>query len=339
MIRRYLLFLALLAGSVTGGAWLMNASSPAPGAGQDLKFPHGKHVTELSMACADCHVLATATAPAAMRPGHDNCTSCHETQVTSECAYCHTDPENIPPAGGRTSDLIFPHEIHVPAGGGCDGCHAGIATAAAGVSVPGPTMETCYTCHNDVAQSNACELCHRNFAMLLPPDHRVADFAHKHRDETRLGALAVECRTCHTETFCQECHQGTGLKNFTTRDRMTDPRPRTSTQDAPDQTVLQSVHGLNYRFTHGIDARARESECLSCHTQQTFCADCHAAGGNLSQGSFKPASHFVAGYATLTPGLRGGLHAAEARRDLESCMSCHNAEGQDPVCTTCHAGR
>jgi predicted CXXCH cytochrome family protein len=246
MIRRYLLFLALLAGSVTGGAWLMNASSPAPGAGQDLKFPHGKHVTELSMACADCHVLATATAPAAMRPGHDNCTSCHETQVTSECAYCHTDPENIPPAGGRTSDLIFPHEIHVPAGGGCDGCHAGIATAAAGVSVPGPTMETCYTCHNDVAQSNACELCHRNFAMLLPPDHRVADFAHKHRDETRLGALAVECRTCHTETFCQECHQGTGLKNFTTRDRMTDPRPRTSTQDAPDQTVLQSVHGLNY---------------------------------------------------------------------------------------------
>ena len=50
--------------------------------------------------------------------------------------------------------------------------------------------------------------------------------------------------------------------------------------------VLQNVHELNYRFTHGIDARSRQTECASCHSTQTFCAQCHEAGGNITQVAF-----------------------------------------------------
>jgi hypothetical protein len=120
---------------------------------------------------------------------------------------------------------------------------------------------------------------------------------------------------------------------------MTEPRPKTSTKDSKDRMILQQVHDLNYRFTHGIDAKGRQSECTSCHNTQTFCVQCHEAGGNITEGRFKPASHSVPGFTTLGPGSGGGLHAEEARRDIESCVSCHDVEGRDPICLTCHTDK
>ncbi len=117
---------------------------------------------------------------------------------------------------------------------------------------------------------------------------------------------------------------------------MTDPNPRPATLDGPEQTVLQTVHELNYRFTHGVDARSKRMECSSCHSTETFCAGCHEAGGNITQPNFRPASHTAAGFALLGKGSGGGLHAQEARRDIESCMSCHDVQGRDPSCLTCH---
>jgi hypothetical protein len=75
---------------------------------------------------------------------------------------------------------------------------------------------------------------------------------------------------------------------------------------------------------------------MTCHEPQSFCAECHAAGGNINQTRFRPASHNVAGFTTIGRGSGGGLHAEEARRDMESCISCHDVEGQDPTCMTCH---
>ncbi|MBI3579527.1 MAG: hypothetical protein HY089_08995 [Ignavibacteriales bacterium] len=51
---------------------------------------------------------------------------------------------------------------------------------------------------------------------------------------------------------------------------------------------------------------------------------------------FKPATHQEAGFVTLGVGSGGGKHASLARRDIESCASCHDAQGADPTCTTCH---
>jgi hypothetical protein len=126
------------------------------------------------------------------------------------------------------------------------------------------------------------------------------------------------------------------LKQFGVRDLMSEPDPRRATKDDPDQTILQNVHTLNYRFSHGVDARARQAECSTCHEVQNFCVECHQAGGNINQVKFKPASHNVAGFTTLGAGTGGGLHAEEAKRDMESCIGCHDVEGQDPTCLTCH---
>ena len=215
------------------------------------------------MACTDCHVPAAAGKPAQMRPGHENCTSCHETQITSECAYCHTDPDNIPPSSERVSDLIFPHEKHLAAdGGGCEQCHAGIAAATAGEVVPGPTMGPASPATTTAAEQHL---------RALPQEFRDAAAAGSpccglrpqapQRHPARLAQRRV--RNLSHGNVLQDCHQGSGLKRFTEQDLMTDPQPRRFTQDSPDQTVLQNVHTLNYRFSHGIDARAHGSECLA----------------------------------------------------------------------------
>ena len=57
--------------------------------------------------------------------------------------------------------------------------------------------------------------------------------------------------------------------------------------------------------------------------------------GRLTPGQV-PASHIGSGFTTLGVGSGGGRHAELARRDIESCMTCHDARGGDPVCITCH---
>jgi hypothetical protein len=98
---------------------------------------------------------------------------------------------------------------------------------------------------------------------------------------------------------------------------------------------LQFAHAMNYRFTHGIDAKARKADCYSCHSAQEFCAQCHTAGG-IDATAYKPAWHLGAGFTTLGYGSGGGRHAIEARRDIENCITCHDVQGNDPTCTTCH---
>ena len=346
MLRHYaafalLLGLCLVVGTVANGPSASAGLVPGGDAGRPsiVKFSHQKHIQDLGMDCLTCHPAAKESRLASDGLGstHEQCQSCHEEQLGSDCGYCHTNPENIEPRPPAVREIMFSHEKHVAMDSvTCQTCHAGVETTdlTSGQNLPG--MMTCNTCHNDRRATNVCESCHRNFATLLPEDHRKSDFIRNHRDLTRVGALTTECQSCHTETFCQQCHQTSGLKAFRGKDLMTEPSAKTSTHDSPRQMILQSVHELNYRFTHGFDARARQSECASCHEAQTFCAQCHESGGNVTQGRFKPASHMVPGFTTVGVGSGGGLHAEEARRDIENCVSCHDVEGQDPVCLTCH---
>lgn len=346
-MRRYVILSALLALAVALGTNLPSVRAGDAGsvAGtpdeqpSGIKFSHQIHITDAGVECLACHPGAQTSKLSSDKLGssHESCTTCHEDQINNDCAFCHTTPDNIVASPAAERDIIFAHDTHVAmAGMECKTCHAGIENVGLGSSLPLPAMATCNTCHNDRKVTNACEACHTDFVNFLPADHKESNFLRNHKEMTRLGALDASCQTCHTETFCQQCHQGAGLKGFAKKDLTTEPRGKTSVRDGKDQMVLQNVHELNYRFTHGIDAKARQSDCASCHVQETFCAECHQAGGNITQLKFKPASHAVPGYTTLGFGTGGGLHAEEARRDLESCMSCHNVEGADPTCMTCH---
>ncbi|MBM2840482.1 MAG: hypothetical protein HW412_1010 [Bacteroidetes bacterium] len=303
-----------------------------------VKFSHKMHINDVGADCATCHPAGSTSMISSdnLASTHDQCSSCHEDQVTNDCGFCHTTPDNIVarPAADRT--VIFSHENHGARGVECITCHKGLDEVELSSAKNLPDMATCNTCHNNVKATNTCENCHTDFVTLLPADHRRSDFLRSHRDEVRLGAMTASCQTCHSETFCQQCHQGAGLKAFRPRDLMVEPRAKTSTKDSPRRTILQNVHELNYRFSHGIDARSKQAECGSCHSTETFCAQCHQAGGNITQGTFKPKSHGVPGFTTIGRGSGGGVHAEEARRDIESCMSCHDVQGRDPTCFTCH---
>ncbi|HTK81368.1 MAG TPA: hypothetical protein VL633_03680 [Bacteroidota bacterium] len=337
-------FLAILL-SVLGLALAMDGTSGS-GYWKDenydsgLKFSHKLHVQDRGIGCEDCHTAVKASLHSSDRliGDHQSCTTCHEEQISTKCAYCHSSIDSVSPAHQVKPELIFSHHSHTEnLKVSCEHCHAGVENASLATSRNMPLMSACISCHNEHNAAIQCEACHTDFITLVPADHRAADFRRHHKEQVRVGMLDVSCRTCHVESFCQDCHTGTELKNFgSDKDLMVEPGSRTSTKDSPKQLRLQQVHSLNYRFTHGVDAKSKLLDCSSCHEQQTFCSTCHEAGGNISQGKIKPASHTMAGFTTIGKGSGGGRHADLARRDLEACMSCHDVQGSDPTCALCH---
>ena len=307
-----------------------------------IKFSHTFHVKEQSIACVDCHtdVNASKLSSQNLLPNHDNCKTCHDEQMSSNCTYCHTTKDNILPIKRPERELVFSHELHAGKQNiNCETCHAGMDTVTYATGRNMPSMMTCVGCHEQKKISTNCETCHRDFVALVPEDHLASDFRKEHKKLTRLGMKDVTCKTCHSENFCQDCHTGTELHGFSgIRDLKAEPSPATFFMDSPKQMKLQKVHGLNYRFTHGVEAKSKALDCASCHEQQTFCVTCHEAGGNINQLKFKPASHVAAGFTTIGKGSGGGRHAELARRDLESCASCHDVQGNDPTCLLCHTG-
>jgi len=342
MRRRYLIVaLIIIAALVTAVA--RKSSAPAAwsenGDQKSIKFSHAFHVTEAGVACIDCHKGAATSTKASdnLRSGHDNCVGCHEEQINSACGYCHRDTTNIHAAPAPPRDIMFSHAAHTAMKGvECASCHPGLDKIEYAGPANMPAMTTCTTCHNNVRATSTCESCHTSFTNLIPRDHLLADFKKQHKQRSRLGELDVSCATCHTQNFCADCHAGASFIQFGRSALMTEPSPRSSSSsDSPQQMNLQMAHSMNYRYTHGIDAKAKTSDCVSCHSTQNFCAECHAVGDNLTPGQ-TPASHVSLGFTTVGVGSGGGRHAELARRDIESCSSCHDARGGDPVCITCH---
>ncbi|MBS4029029.1 MAG: hypothetical protein KGZ58_10375 [Ignavibacteriales bacterium] len=344
MIRRYIYFSVVLVAVFLISIFARQPFAKADGEpenAQYLKFSHSLHIKEQGIGCEDCHTLVKASKFSSdnLMVNHESCQSCHEEQISSDCAFCHTNPDDISPIPPKERELVFSHELHTTKFSvECTTCHSGTENVQYVSNKNMPVMTTCINCHTEKSASKQCESCHTNFTDLLPKNHLVANFKKEHSSFARVGMTDVTCATCHTESFCQDCHTGTELNNFGIgKDLMTEPSGRSSTKHSSKQMRLQQIHELNYRFTHGIDARGKSNDCASCHDNKSFCADCHEAGGNITQQKFKPHSHSVAGFV-FPRGLsaNGGRHAELARRDIESCMSCHDVEGKDPICAMCH---
>jgi hypothetical protein len=298
-----------------------------------IKFSHRVHA-ELMIECIDCHTAAPTS-----RSSADNilamkadCALCHD--VSDDCALCHFEDTYIR-FEAREPDLYFNHEYHYEKLGiQCQTCHASIESVDYATSEHLPVKADCMSCHDGGQASMDCESCHIVTSTLMPASHLVANFQREHYRVVRAGAFKAECASCHMESFCQDCHDAAGLQFA--EDGFTRATPLYSPEGAGRTGVSQQrVHDLNYKFTHGIDARSKRSQCQTCHEVQTFCADCHLDGAGIGPGAFKPASHDAPGFVML--GAGGGQHAQFARRDIENCMSCHDLQGRDPSCMLCHA--
>jgi len=262
------------------------------------------------------------------------------------------------------SGILPVHEFHVDAEIECEACHGAAWTAEILVGLM-PDHDTCVDCH-DVDDTDECGVCHvdgedpsgivrastgiAKFPHLLHVGeedescvtchqlqdsgkmnqlghtdcrscHQVASnfldcsMCHGEGDPIRLDShtpqyMALhaleaswddqQCRSCHTQADCQDCHNGDNV------------RPR--------------VHELNYAFSHSIDARSFEFMCSTCHADPDYCVSCHAAE------RIYPENHSRADWIP-------SRHSVEASYNMESCIACHDAGQEDPVCANCHGGR
>jgi hypothetical protein len=182
-----------------------------------------------------------------------------------------------------------------------------------------------------------CENCHTTTANLLPQDHKTAGFFENHKFSAEREDQ--NCAICHDNNFCESCHTATVMidESNTAQDFYTPYSPHKFLQNSKMQQITR-VHDLNFRYSHGIDAKGKEDQCQTCHQLETFCSECHNSigEGDYALGGFVPFSHTKANFTTIGVGTGGGEHAILAKRDIESCIACHDIYSGDPNCILCH---
>lgn len=303
---------------------------------QVAKFSHGYHLMEIGAECADCHTdMASSNSSADNNlPLMDNCFGCHD-DSEDNCTQCHSNPDEVETWANPQRTINFSHEKHLGMDDvECATCHQGLEKVNYAQPENLPAMATCLTCHDGGKAPSECAACHQQSLAELRPANHSTDWKARHGSFARMDE--ENCLTCHSESTCQQCHEGASLlaeeKDATSRFA---PFNAHETETGGDALVRESVHDLNFRYTHPIAARNKTLDCATCHTTSEFCSDCHLAEGVGDE--FMPQWHRVAGFATVgVRGSGGGAHAERARKDIESCISCHDDQGDDPICLQCH---
>jgi|GEM_PF-700013 len=211
----------------------------------------------------------------------------------SLCVNCH-DRLDRELDWRRQRKLVFNHQVHFANGIRCAACHHEFPHR------PGRTIhvavETCFLCHGRMHGSQGqlapagCDVCHTSDIAQTTPAHAAEDWllvAGSEKAEHGRQALdrPLFCRMCHEDESCLECH-GVFM-----------PHPKDWT-------------GASHRET---DAQERAA-CSMCHSDPSFCNDCHHAG-----------------YTEL-PDWRAGHRATVWRDGADSCYECHSV----PSCEECH---
>jgi hypothetical protein len=305
-----------------------------------IKFSHKTHkeITD----CASCHagVSESTSLNTRLLPEKSVCATCHDVNDEKNCKQCHYENVNEPLIQ-KKSEIIFNHKFHITDKKlACETCHKGLWDVAYSFEskTAKPSMVICNDCHNgrSVATNN-CESCHISTANLLPQDHKEVGFLHAHKfaaskDDSR-------CQMCHDNSYCESCHVSTtGITENNTKRNFYAPYSPHKFIDNTKQQNISRVHDLNYQYTHGIDAKGKTSQCQTCHQVETFCVECHESKGrgDYALAGTLPVSHKAPNFVTIGVGTGGGQHAVLARRDIESCTSCHDVQGADPACILCH---
>jgi len=163
--------------------------------------------------------------------------------------------------------------------------------------------QLCYHCHSQ----QSCDECHKG---ALPESHKAPDFLERHGKLLALKAgqgtkdMGKEqaCATCHTQRFCQNCHEGA--------------KPKSHKQPG---FVGQRRRGAEQRKSgHALEAlRKGVFSCQTCHAL-SFCTNCHGT-------EMPHPDNFVA------------VHVLKARKDMALCQRCHTWD--ETSCRDCHSKR
>jgi len=261
----------------------------------DLIFSHKYHHEEVEAECLTCHAGADTSRFGSddLLPTMQTCYNCHDEDT--ECSVCHQQPDE-PIILPRITEYSakFNHKRHLAKNIPCTKCHAGVALAQTVTeSTHLPQMALCMNCHHTPQTTAGCYKCHQRNENLEPANH-LADWRHNHGMVSESGGQ--NCKSCHTEDYCTNCHQGDNLNNL--------------------------AHPADFIITHSISYKMRESDCVSCHQGKQYCVECH------TQVNFVvPADHHLSDWSTEG-------HAQAARNDYDTCTVCHPSG--DLICSPCH---
>jgi hypothetical protein len=161
---------------------------------------------------------------------------------------------------------------------------------------------------------NECADCHKGAG--VPPNHGSGWLK-----EHRIAAAKPNrpCFDCHDQQTCQDCHQGGGIDANLSRGQY-------------KRDITPPNHRSDWISIHPIQALSTPQQCRRCH-EPTFCSGCHR---RQNLGGLTIRYHAQSGGSQAYIAAFPQEHAAEARRNLASCQSCH-PDGN--VCVTCHSAR
>lgn len=156
-----------------------------------------------------------------------------------------------------------------------------------------------------------CRECHNGAGIM---SNHGAFFVKEHR--LLAQKAGNNCADCHQQSFCLDCHKGGGITADLRRgvSRKGDYKP--------------SSHRSDFISIHAMKAAGNAQNCYRCH-ESSSCTDCHTK--QRQKGGMKIKSHRQAGNTQIFDW--NSEHAAEARRNLQSCESCHP---EADVCVKCH---
>lgn len=171
--------------------------------------------------------------------------------------------------------------------------------------------------HKEYADSKItdCNSCHKSEG--VSPNHD-SDWIRSHR--SLASKAGNNCGQCHQQSFCLDCHQGGGIEADLSVSNF-------------GRDYIPKSHRSDFITIHPIKALDNPQTCYRCHDQK-FCNACH---DRFPKGNMRIKSHMMNGLNNQAYSQNAVItleHAREARRNLQSCQSCHP---QGDVCIQCHA--
>ncbi|HZX94138.1 MAG TPA: cytochrome c3 family protein [Myxococcales bacterium] len=317
-MRRVALLAAALLLACATAATILGTASPS---GDEILFPHERH-KQANVECITCHeeVYDAKTLAAVTLPKEAKCLECHkQKKADNQCNFCHLDVKSAAPWPKREARLNFDHAAHIErVKEDCSQCHTQLSQPQKPVPITAGHA-ACMKCHEHAEHySDAkCATCHVDLAAYasLPAEtvSHQGDFLRRHASVARSAQQT--CGSCHEQNFCLDCHAKTAMVPIETK-----------LVDRPDRRF---IHRQDFLGRHFIEARADPASCQRCHSTTT-CETCHEH------------SRVAAGWSTTNPHPAGwafpgsaAFHGDAARRDINSCASCHD-QGASSNCVSCH---
>jgi hypothetical protein len=213
----------------------------------DIAFNHVAHFKvkdQFDLKCTTCHyAVPTSTSVQDLTlPKMLDCVQCHDSAKAikaefrmSNCKTCHTDTVATGAAPSSHTRGVKP-DFHTEA---FRHDHARESVAA---------NAKCFVCHQNVTPAVEakvqCVDCHN---VMLPANHTAR---WKNDLHGKFAAMdRTTCATCHTAAYCSDCHNELP--------RSHNPLP------------------LFKAGAHAFPAKLDLRSCLTCHTYQNTCSECH----------------------------------------------------------------